>query len=185
MAETTAVEVKKAAPAAAAPTPTAPAPARIPEFWRSFHDEMERVFDRFAGAFTLPSLRRMFEFEPARRVETALTFTIPAIDVAENDKAYKITAELPGLEAKDVEVTVSGDTLTIKGEKRHEKEEKGESYYLCERSFGSFQRSFALPPGVDRDQINSELAKGVLTVTLTKTPEAQKRQRKIEVKAAA
>jgi len=181
----TAVEVKKTEPSAPAPAPVAaPAPARMPELWRSFHDEMERVFDRFSGGFALPSLRRMFDFEPVRRIERTFTFTMPAIDVAENDKSYKITAELPGMEAKNVDVSVSGDTLTIKGEKRQEKEEKEENYYLCERSFGSFQRSFSLPAGVDRDKISSELTKGVLTVTLPKTAEAQKQHKKIEVKAA-
>jgi HSP20 family protein len=177
----TAVEVRKTTPAAAAPTP---APARTPDVWRSFRDEMDRVFDRFAGAFAMPSLRRMFDFEPMRRIERTFTFTMPAIDVAENDKAYKITAELPGMEAKDVDVSVSGDMLTIKGEKREEKEEKEEDYHLCERSFGSFQRSFSLLAGVDRDKISSELTKGVLTVTLPKTAEAQKQHKKIEVKAA-
>ncbi len=182
----TAVEVKKAEPSAAAPAPVpAPAPARTPELWRSFHDEMERMFDRFfGGGFAMPSPRRMFEFEPMRRIERAFTIAMPAIDVAENETAYKITAELPGMEEKDVEVRVSGDMLTIKGEKRQEKEEKEGNYYLCERSFGSFQRSFSLPAAVDRDKISSELSKGVLTLTLPKTAEAQKRHRKIEVKTA-
>jgi len=184
----TAVEVKKPAQAttpraAAAPKPAAPAPVRTADLWRSLHDEMERVFDRFAGAFTVPSLRRIFDFEPVRRVQRTFTFTVPAIDVAENPKAYKLTAELPGMEAKDVEVTVSGDMLTIKGEKRQETEEKEEDFYLCERSFGSFERSFTLPAGVDRDKISSGLVKGVLTVTLPKTAEAQKRHKKIAVKA--
>jgi HSP20 family protein len=156
----------------------------MPDLWRSFQDEMERVFDRFSGAFTMPSLRRMFDFEPVRRIERTFTFTMPAIDVAENGKAYKITAELPGMETKDIDVTVSGDMLTIKGEKRQEKEEKEEDLYLCERSYGSFQRSFTLPPGVNRDKISSELVKGVLTVTLPKTAEAQKPHKKIEVKSA-
>jgi HSP20 family protein len=145
--------------------------------------ELDRVFDRFAGAFAMPSLRRMFDFEPARRIESTFTFTAPAIDVAENDKAFKITAELPGMEPSNIEVSLSGDTLVVKGEKRQEKEEKEENYYLSERSFGSFQRSFSLPAGVDRDKISSALAKGVLTVTLPKTAEAQQQQKKIEVKA--
>jgi HSP20 family protein len=185
----TAVEVKKTT-AAAAPGPTpapasaASAPARTPYVWRSFRDEMDRVFDRFAGALSMPSLRRMFDVEPGPRIEGTFAFTMPAIDIAENDTAYKITAELPGMEAKNVDVSVSGDTLTIKGEKRQEKEEKEENYYLCERSFGSFQRSFSLPDGVDRDKISSELTKGVLTVTLPKTADAQKQHKKIEVKAA-
>jgi HSP20 family protein len=180
----TAVEVKKTTPAAAAPTPAIPAPARTPDIWRSFHDEMDRMFDRFAGTFAMPSLRSMFDFEPTRRIERTFTFTMPAIDVAENGNAYKISAELPGMDAKDVDVNVSGDMLTIKGEKRQEKEEKEENYYMCERSFGSFQRSFSLPAGVDRGKISSELTKGVLTVTLPKTAEAQKQSKKIEVKAA-
>jgi HSP20 family protein len=189
MADTT-VEVKPAAPATApssapAPAPAPPAaPARMSDPWRSFHDEMDRVFDRFAGAFAMPSWRRMFDLEPARRLERTFTFTIPAIDVAENDKAYKITVELPGMEAGDVNVSVSGDRLTINGEKRQQKEEKEENYYMCERSFGSFQRSFALPAGIDRDKISSGLSQGVLTVTLPKTAEAQQPAKKIEVKAA-
>jgi len=189
----TAVEVKPATQTTAAPTqtpapaPGAPAPVptrtRTPYAWQSFRDEMDRVFDRFASAFSMPSLRRIFEAEPARRVESTFAFTMPAIDIAENDKSYKITAELPGLEASNIDVSVSGDMLTIKGEKRQEKEEKNENYYLSERAFGSFQRSFTLPDGVDRDKISSELTKGVLTVTLPKTAEAQKHHKKIEVKA--
>ncbi len=178
----TAVEVKKTTPAAA-PTPApVPTPTGAPDVWSALRSEMERVFDRFAGAFSMPSLRRMFDFAPSRRLESTFTFTAPAIDLAENEKAYRVTAELPGLEAKNIEVSLSGDTLTIKGEKRQEKEEKEESYYLSERSFGSFQRSFSLPAGVDRDKIGAELAKGVLTITLPKTAEAQQ-QKTIEVKA--
>ncbi|HXP05082.1 MAG TPA: Hsp20/alpha crystallin family protein [Stellaceae bacterium] len=177
----TAIEVKKTAPA----TALAPVPAPgAPDLWSSLRNEMERVFDRFSGAFAMPSLRRMFDFTPAHRIESTFTFTAPAIDVTENGKAYKVTAELPGMEPANVEVTVSGDALVIKGEKRQEKEEKDENYYMSERSFGSFQRSFPLPPGVDRDKIGAELSKGVLTVTMPKTAEAQKQQKKIEVKAA-
>jgi HSP20 family protein len=177
----TAIEVKKTAPATA-PAPV-PAPS-APDVWSSLRNEMERVFDRFSGAFAMPSLRRMFDFAPAHRIESTFTFAAPAIDVTENGKAYKVTAELPGMEPSNVEVTVSGDMLVMKGEKRQEKEEKDENYYLSERSFGSFQRSLSLPPGVDRDKIGAELSKGVLTVTMPKTAEAQKQQKKIEVKAA-
>ncbi|MGC2413064.1 MAG: Hsp20/alpha crystallin family protein [Stellaceae bacterium] len=182
----TAIEVKRTTPAASAPSHTAvpaPVPVRTPDVWHSFRDEMERVFDRFGGAFAMPSLHRMFDFEPMRRIERTFTPTVPVIDVAENGKAYRITAELPGMDAKNVDVSVSGDVLTIKGEKHQEKEEKEEDYYLSERSFGSFQRSFSLPAGIDRDKISSELKKGVLTITLPKTAEAQK-QVKIEVKTA-
>jgi hypothetical protein len=101
MTETT-VEVKKTAPTAAV---ASGAPARIPAMrevarpsyaLRSFRDEMERVFDRFTGALSVPSLRRMFDFEPVPRIESTFAFTMPAIDIAENENAYKITAEFPG-----------------------------------------------------------------------------------------
>lgn len=171
----TSVEVKKAG--------SAPVPVADP--WRSLRSEMDRLFDRFSGAFGMPSLRRMFDWEPALRYETSFTFAAPSVDVAEDDKGYKITAELPGLEDKDVEVTVTGDMLLLKGEKKEETEKKGKNYYMSERAYGSFQRSFALPDNVDRDKITADLAKGVLTITLPKTAEAQQPAKKIEVKPAA
>jgi HSP20 family protein len=174
MAETK-VEVKKAAPAVRA------AP---PDVWRSFRSEMDRVFDRFSGSFGFPSLRRMFEMEPFRPFETSFTVTAPAVDMSEDEKAYKITAELPGIEAKDVELTMSDGMLVLRGEKREEKEEKEKNYYLSERRFGSFQRAFQLPEGIDRDKVAADFTKGVLTITLPKTTEAQKKTKKITVKSA-
>ena len=168
------VEVKKA-PAAE--------PA-VPDVWRSFRSEMDRLFDRFAGGFGFPSLRRMFDMEPAWRPASSFTFSAPAIDMSEDEKAYKVSAELPGLDAKDVDVSISGNTLVLKGEKRQEKEEKEKNYYFSERAYGSFQRAFELPASVDRDKVSADFAKGVLTITLPKTPDAQKQQKKIEVKSA-
>jgi HSP20 family protein len=164
------VEVKKAAP-----TETT-----TPDVWRSFRSEMDRLFDRFG----FPSLRRMFDMEPAWRPASSFTFSVPAIDMSEDEKAYKISAELPGLDAKDVDVSVSGNMLVLKGEKRQEKEEKDKNYYFSERAYGSFQRTFELPASVDRDKVAADFSKGVLTITLPKTPEAQKPQKKIEVKSA-
>jgi HSP20 family protein len=123
--------------------------------------------------------------EPAWRFESSFTFPTPAIDVSEDEKAYRITAELPGLEAKDLDVSISGDTLMIKGEKQQEKEQKDKNYHVTERTYGSFQRAFALPEGVERDKIAADLSKGLLTLTLPKTAEAQKPTKKIEVKASA
>jgi HSP20 family protein len=159
-------------------------PARSPDAWHSFRSEMDRLFDRFAGGFGLPAFRRMFDVEPAWRTESSFAFSAPAVDVTEDDKAYKITAELPGLEEKNIDVTVSGDMLTLKGEKSYETDEKDKNRYMSERAYGSFQRSFVLPDGVDRDKIAASLSKGVLTVTLPKSAEAQKQEKKIEVKAA-
>jgi HSP20 family protein len=104
------------------------------------------------------------------------------VDVVETEKEYQITAELPGLSEKDVEVVVADEILTIKGEKKEEKEEKAKNYYLSERRYGAFKRSFQLPSGVDADKIEAGFQNGVLTLTLPKTPEAQKSEKKIAIK---
>ena len=175
----TPVEVKKAGPTQA--------PVRAPgaDPWHSFRNEMDRLFDRFSGSFGMPSLRRMLDWEPAIRRETSVRFAAPSVDVAEDDKAFKITAELPGLEPKDVEISITGDTLVLKGEKKEEHEEHKKDYHMSERTYGSFERAFALPEQIDHDKIAADLANGVLTITLPKTAEAQKPARKIEVKSAS
>jgi HSP20 family protein len=108
---------------------------------------------------------------------------VPSTDVTENDKEIQITAELPGLEEKDVQINVADDVLTIKGEKKAEKEEKDKNYRLVERSYGAFSRSIELPAGIDSNSIKASIAKGVLTVVVPKPAPAQ--VKKIEVKAAA
>ncbi|HLG88796.1 MAG TPA: Hsp20/alpha crystallin family protein [Alphaproteobacteria bacterium] len=108
----------------------------------------------------------------------------PRVDLSEDDKAYHIIADLPGMTESDVNVALSGDMLTISGEKTEEKEEKDRSYHFAERRADRFQRSFNLPPGIDRDRIEAKLKNGVLALTLPKTAEAQQQQKKIEVKSA-
>ena len=164
------VDVKKA---------SVPSRAEAPDPWRSFRGEMDRLFDRFG----FPSFRRMFDIEPSWGGETAFGATVPAVDVTEDDKAYKISAELPGMAEKDIDVSVSGDILVLKGEKREEREEKDQNRYLSERRYGAFQRNFSIPDSVDRDKITADFTKGVLTLTLPKTTDAQKQQKKIDVKA--
>jgi HSP20 family protein len=103
--------------------------------------------------------------------------------VTETEKETEITAELPGLEEKDVQINVADGVLTIRGEKKAEKEEKDKDYRLLERTYGSFSRALELPAGVDPDTIKASIAKGVLTVTVPKpAPAAVK---KVEVKTAA
>ncbi len=157
------------------------------EAWRPFEGvrrEFDRLFDDFGRGFWLSPFRRsIFDIEPFWRRELSWT-TVPAVDMAETDNAYEITAELPGLDEKNIEVKLANGGLTIKGEKREEKEEKEKGYYLHERRFGSFERYFRVPEGVDTDKIDATFKKGVLTVTLPKTPEAKKAQKKITVKAA-
>lgn len=155
--------------------------------WRPFENlrrEIDRLFDDFGGSmWRSPLGRSFFDVQPFWQREAAWA-AAPAVDVAETDKAYEITAELPGMDEKNVEVKFSDGVLTIKGEKREEKEEKQKDYYLSERSYGSFQRSFQVPDGVVADKIEATFKKGVLTVTLPKSAEAQKAAKKIEVKAA-
>jgi HSP20 family protein len=157
------------------------------EAWRPFdalRREVEQLFDDFGGNFwRLPTRRSISGFEPSLRRE-AVWEAAPAVDIAESEKAYEITAELPGMDEKNIEVKVANGNLTIKGEKQEEKEEKKKDYYLHERHFGSFERSFDVPEGVDADKIEANFKKGILTVTLPKKPEAQKPAKKIEVKAA-
>ena len=162
-------------------TPTTVSAA--PDIWRPFRSEMDRLFDRFAEGFGFPSLGRMFDLELPRG-EGWFGFAVAPVEISEDDKAYMITAELPGLDAKDVEVTITGDTLVLKGEKRQEKEEKGKNTYMSERSYGEFRRSFLLPDGVDRDKLAADFSKGVLTITLPKSAGAEQATKKIEVKAA-
>jgi HSP20 family protein len=164
----------------------APAPARLPggDLFSSFRNEVDRLFEQFSRGtpFGFPWLRRMFEPEPFWR-EPAVSFTAPMVDVSEDDKAFHITADLPGITENDINVTLSGDMLTIGGERREEREEKDRNYHFSERRLGSFRRAFSLPAGVDRDKIEASFKNGVLTVTLPKTPEAIQQQKRIEVKA--
>ncbi len=173
MTEATKLPVKKS---------TAPEKAGERTLFESLRREIDRLFDDF-HPFDWRSPSKALGFE-VPRVSRAEWLLAPAVDLAEKDDAYEITAELPGLDEKDVEIKLSNHTLTIKGEKSEEKEDKQKDYYLSERRYGSFQRSFQLPEGVDADKIDANFAKGVLTVKLPKTAEAKKGEKKITVKAA-
>ena len=158
----------------------------LAQTWRPFESlrrEVDRLFDEFdRGSWRLPFRRSLFDADPFWRRELTLAAT-PAVDVVEKDNAYEISAELPGLDENNIEVKVSNNTLTIRGEKQEDKEEKKKGYHLRERHFGSFERHFRIPEGVDADKIDASFKKGVLTVTLPKAPGAQKPEKKIEVKA--
>jgi len=161
---------------------------RAPVFrdWRPFESlrrEMGSLFDDFdRGSSRFPLHRSIFDLESLwpREVSRATT---PAVDIAEKDTAYEVTAELPGMDESNIEVELSNGALTIRGEKKEEKEEKKKDYYLSERRYGSFERRFQVPQGVDADKIDASFKKGLLTVTLPKTREAQAQEKKITVKA--
>lgn len=155
--------------------------------WRpleTLRQEVDRLFEDFdRGFWRHPFRRPAFELEKLWRRELPWGAK-PAVDFVEKDNTYEVTAELPGMDEKNIEVKVANGGLTIKGEKQDEKEEKKKDYYLHERSFGSFERYLRLPDGVDTDKIEASFKKGVLKVTLPKTPEAIKAEKKIEVRAS-
>lgn len=161
----------------------AAAPTRDRRPLAGLRSAVDRVFHDFdTGLWSFPFRRSVFDMEPFWTSE--VTGTAPVVDVAEGEKAFEITAELPGMDEKNVEVKLANGGLTIKGEKTEEKEEKQKDYYIKERHFGSFERSFRVPDGVDKDKIQATFSKGVLKVILPKTAEAQKAEKKIAVKAA-
>jgi HSP20 family protein len=144
--------------------------------------EMDRLFNEMGrGFFLSPSRWSMPELAPlwqkmGRELE-------PVVDFVERPDRYEITAELPGMDEKNIEVRLAGGNLIVSGEKREEKEEKDANYHMSERRYGSFQRSLPLPDGIDAGRISATFQKGVLTVSLPKTEEAKK-ETKIDVKSA-
>jgi len=125
----------------------AAAPARHP--FETLRREVDRLFEDFSSDFwRAPFRRSALDIEPFWRRGWTLGAT-PAVDIVEKDNAYEVVAELPGMDEKNIEVNIANGTLTIKGEKHEEKEEKKKDYYLQERRFGSFERSFRVPEGVD------------------------------------
>lgn len=141
----------------------------------ALHREMERVFDDFwRGAGRSSVLSDVW----------AHGAVMPRIDEAEDDKAYHVSIELPGMDQEDIEVTLSEGMLTIKGEKKQEEEEKGKDFYRKERHFGSFRRSVPVPGEVDESKIRASFKKGVLKIDLPKSEEAKKKVKHISVKAA-
>jgi len=165
----------------------APVPAKEEGYWPSLaglRREIDSMFDNFTRGWpSWPSWRSSFDLGPIGR-ESSFGISIPATDLVEKDKGYELTAEMPGLDTSNIDVTVSGNVITIKGEKKEEKEEKGKNTYLSERRYGSFERSFQLPDSVDKDKIEAKFENGVLAITMPKTAEAVKEQKTITVKAA-
>lgn len=141
----------------------------------SFRSEFDRLFEDFFGE-TSPATR---EGAPA---EQALA---PRLDIAESEKAFTISAELPGVDEKDLDVTVADGLLTIKGEKRSEAEEKDEAknYHRVERSYGLYERRLTLPQDADQSKIDADFRNGVLTVTIPKSKAASEAVRKIAIKS--
>ena len=162
-----------------------PATAGWPDWPQLSFGDLRRQIDRLFDDFAAPSSflgRRWFDVEPLRR---AVPMSFPAIDVAERDKEYVITAELPGMDEKEIELSVANELLTIKGEKPREvkKADEEKKFHLYERSYGSFLRTFTLPEKVVAEKIAAEMEHGVLKGHVPKAPEVKAAAKKIEIKA--
>jgi len=140
--------------------------------FQRLHDEMDALFDSFFSNFG------MEPFEGRK----AISFS-PSVDVAETDREIKVIAELPGMDDKDIEVTLNRDSLTIKGEKKEEKEDTRKDYYHVERSYGSFSRTVPLPAEIESDKAEAHFKKGVLTVKVPKSTKAMESIKKIAIRA--
>jgi HSP20 family protein len=141
----------------------------------AIQNEMNRMFDQFFNdPFTLlsvPGVRTLSDF-------------MPRIDVCETEAAMLVTAELPGMEEKDIQLTLENESLIISGEKKNDVEEKGKNFHRVERSYGSFQRTIPLVSEIQQDKVEANFKNGVLNITLPKTPAAAKQTHKIEIKSS-
>lgn len=154
------------------------APTRAPDDpFNRLRREVDRLFEDFSGGNWLRPFRSL-NMRPSRP-----DWHVPAVDVAETDKDFRISADLPGFDAKDIEVSLRNGSMMLKGSKHEETEEKSADYYLKERQYGSFERSFAVPDHVDASKIEATFKNGVLTVVMPKTAEAVKPARQVAIKA--
>jgi len=141
----------------------------------ALHRQMDELFDGFfndfEGFLRWPLMSRLEGLDPVT----------PRVNVSESDKEVRVTAEMPGMDEKDINVTLENNQLIIEGEKKSEQEDKGENYYLSERSYGRFHRAVPLPEGIDREQVKATFKKGVLDVRVVKTEPVRPQGRKIEI----
>lgn len=157
--------------------------SRPRDIFATMRDEMDRVFERFETDWPRwPRLDAWTSWPSAFRRTAGAALVVPELDVRENTKSIVIEAELPGVAEKDVSVTLANGLLTIKGEKKDQHEEKDETHYFSERSFGAFERCLRLPDTIDETKVEAKFDKGVLKITAAKRPEAVKAERKIEIK---
>ncbi len=136
--------------------------------FRALHQEVNRAFSQFGRG--MPAVFSELRF--------------PALDVTEGEDALEVTAELPGVSKDDVELSIVNGMLTIKGEKKSEKEDKKENAYVLERSYGSFSRSIPLPFELGSSEVDASFQDGVLKIRIPRPPEARQQPKKIEIKSS-
>lgn len=141
--------------------------------------EMDRMLENTFRSFSMPPFRSEL-FTPL----TASGLLKPQVDIGATDREYSITIEVPGVDEKDVKVEIADNTLTVRGEKKQEKEEKDRNYYRMERSYGSFQRILSLPEDADQENVKAKFRKGVLTITMPRKALTKTEVKQIEIKSA-
>lgn len=142
-----------------------------------FHQEIDRMFDSLFRGFGFPALG--FGRDPGPLAQTE--WLRPTLDIAASDGEYTISVELPGVDEKDVQLELLDDTLVIKGEKKHEKEEKEKNYYRMERSYGSFQRVLSLPEDAEQENIGATFKRGILKITVPRKAKVSTKSKQITI----
>jgi HSP20 family protein len=133
-------------------------------------DPLFEVVDRFFGDRGWPSLASKEADEPAS------SSWVPAVDLRETEEAFFVTAELPGLSKKNIDISLEGKTLTISGERTFKKEGENDNYHRVEREYGSFRRSFSLPTAIEADKVSAKFKDGLLTLSVPKSPAVMPRK---------
>jgi HSP20 family protein len=162
--------------------------------WRKREENMERARGQYPVNSLQHRMNTLFEDffadmdgfwgvqpRPLMRILEQPLIEAPRFEVSETEEEFRIKAELPGLDEKDIEVEVDRDGVLIKGEKRREQEEKKRNYYISEMSYGQFSRLIPLPETVDRDKVQAQFKKGVLTLTLPKTEQAKVERKRVAI----
>ena len=157
--------------------------SQLPSLWErgefepfiSLHREIDRVFDNFAEVMPW-----------GRRTENGGTGRLtPQLDLSETEKSVEVIVELPGVEEDAIDVTVTDDVLSIRGEKKAEKETEEKDYHMIERSYGAFHRSLTLPCEVEADKVEASFNNGILQITMPKSPEAESKAHKVKINSSA
>ncbi|MDY6831701.1 MAG: Hsp20/alpha crystallin family protein [Thermodesulfobacteriota bacterium] len=146
---------------------------------QQFHQEIDRLFERMLRGLDLSPFGLDMPFTPL----VADSLLKPSLDLSATDKAYTLSVELPGVNEKDVSLEIANDTLTIRGEKKQEAEEKDKNFYRVERAYGAFQRVLSLPEDVDQDGLKARFEKGVLTVTMPRKAVPESGVKRIDIQS--
>lgn len=147
----------------------------------TFRREMDRLFSQFIGTGVPGFLNRQQQQQSSEGRDRTI---LPTTDITEDETAYRIVMEIPGIDPANVEVNVAGTVLTVRAQQQDEQRQTGQNYIVSERTRGTLQRQFTIPDDVDREQISGEFRNGVLAITLRKSQQAQQQRRRIEIKSS-